>query len=478
MRSISMSHEGEEGNQVTVVGGGLVGSLLTVSLSQLGFRVHLYESRSDIRREVAVSGRSINLALSHRGRDALCAVGLEDVVLSEAIPMRGRMIHPVNGKLYFVPYGTKPDECIYSVNRRSLNERLLTKAEESPNVTMKFKHKLLQADLEQKILTFSGGENGRSVVETDFIFGCDGSHSTVRRQMMRWGRLNYQQEYIEHGYKELTMPPTADGESAMAPNYLHIWPHHEFMMIALPNLDKTFTLTLFMPNNIFDTIQTDMELVAFFKKHFPDAMDKIGQQNLLQEYFANPIGKMISVKCFPYFMANSTLIVGDAAHAVVPFYGQGMNAGFEDCRIFCELLSQNGGDLCRAAQVYQATHWSDTYAICDLSMYNYIEMRSHVTSPIFLLRKKIDNMLHYLFPSLFIPLYSMVAFTCIPYSRVVERHAVQQSVVRRGLWAVSLASLGVLGYLVFKYSGMEASLRYRVLPCVFRCVVKDYVDRI
>ena len=472
------SHVMSSSEQVTVVGGGLVGSLLTLSLCQRGFGVSLYESRSDIRREAVVSGRSINLALSHRGREALRAVGLEDAVLSEAVPVRGRMIHPISGQIYSVPYGTKPDECIYSVNRRSLNELLLTKAEESPNVKVHFEHKLLKADLEKKTLTFSDNKNSHSVVETDFIIGCDGAHSTVRRQMMRWGRLNYQQEYIEHGYKELTMPPTPDEEWAMEPNYLHIWPHHEFMMIALPNLDKSFTLTIFMPCTKFESIKNDKDLLTFFEEHFPDAIDKIGLQRLYQEYFANPMGRMISVKCSPHYMANSTLILGDASHAVVPFYGQGMNAGFEDCLIYCELLAQYSDDLYTAAQVYQDTHLSNTHTICDLSMYNYIEMRSHVTSPLFLIRKKIDNALHYLFPSRFIPLYSMVAFTRIPYSRVVEKHKRQQNLVKRGVWVVSLASFGALAYLVFKYSGMEASLRYRILPCVFHCVIQDYLNKI
>ena len=475
LRTMSGEEDGREAG-VTVVGGGLVGSLLAVSLGHRGLRVHLHESRSDIRRAAEVSGRSINLALSRRGREALRAVGLEEEVLSTAIPMRGRMIHPLSGKLYSIPYGTKREDCIYSVDRRALNELLLTKAEDIPSISIHFESRLLQADLEKKKLVFSDGEKGQQVVETEFIFGCDGAHSTVRRQMMRWGRLNYQQEYIEHGYKELTMPPTADGGFVMEPNFLHIWPHHEFMMIALPNHDKSFTLTLFMPCTVFDSIQTEETLLTFFQEHFPDSIDKIGIQRLYKDYFANPQGKMISVKCSPHFMAGSALILGDAAHALVPFYGQGMNAGFEDCLILTECLAACKGDLPAAAQLYQDTHWSDTHAICDLSMYNYIEMRSHVTSPVFLLRKKIDNALHYLLPSLFIPLYSMVAFTRIPYHRVVERHTLQQNFIRRGLWGVSLASLGLLGYLAFKYSGMEVALRYRILPCVFKCVVRDYFD--
>ena len=470
-----MSGESAGGKQeVTVVGGGLVGSLLARSLGSQGLRVHLRESRADIRRSAGVGGRSINLALSRRGREALKAVGLEDEVLSEAIPMRARKIHPVCGVLYSIPYGTNSEDCIYSVNRHALNELLLTRAEEHPNISVHFESRLLLADLKNKTLTFRD-EGEEKVIKTDFIFGCDGAHSTVRRQMMRWGRLNYQQEYIEHGYKELTMPPTPDGEFAMEPNFLHIWPRQQFMMIALPNQDKSFTLTLFMPFSIFDSITTRDNLLSLFLANFPDTISKIGEQQLYQEYFENPVGSMISVKCTPHYMAGSTLLLGDAAHAVVPFYGQGMNAGFEDCLIFTECLVKCGGDLSTAAQMYQDTHWKDTHAICDLSMYNYIEMRSHVTSRAFLLRKKIDNLLHYLFPSFFVPLYSMVAFTRIPYSRVVERHRLQQLVVRRGLWGLTLSSVVILGYLLFKFSGMEVALRYRILPCVVKCVINDYV---
>ena len=467
--------ESEVQGHVTVVGGGLVGSLLTLTLSRQRLRVHLYEARPDMRKEAAVSGRSINLALSHRGREALRAVGLEEEVLAHAIPMRARKIHPINGTPYSIPYGTKPEECIYSVDRRALNELLLTKAEEANNVTVHFESKLLQANLEEKSLTFSDKTNDCTLVKTGFMFGCDGAHSTVRRQMMRWGRLNYQQEFIEHGYKELTMPPTSEGESAMEPNFLHIWPHHEFMMIALPNLDKSFTVTLFMPFSVFGSVKTEQDLLTFFTKYFPDSIEKIGTQRLVEDYFSNPLGKLISVKCYPHYMAGSTLLLGDAAHAVVPFYGQGMNAGFEDCLILSEKLAKTGNDVPAAAQMYQDSHWKDTQAICDLSMYNYIEMRSHVVSPIFLLRKKIDNALHRLVPSCFIPLYSMVAFTRVPYHRVVEKHALQQAIIQRGLWLALISSLSLIGYLGFKYSGLEFSLRYRILPCVIRCVVEDYV---
>ena len=416
----------KEEKKVAVVGGGLVGSLLAVFLGQRGLRVHLFESRADIRGAAEDSRRSINMTLSHRGIEALRAVGLEDKVLSTAIPVRARMVHPKRKKQYSIPYGTRSEDCLYSLQRHALNELLLTEVEQTPNVSVHFQSRLKQVDLEEKKLILINKASGKEMeeeVQTDFIFGCDGAYSTVRQQMMRNGRLNYQQEYIEHGYKELTMPPTPNGDFAMESNYLHIWPRHKFMMIALPNHNKSFTLTLFMPFAMFTTIKSNKNLLTFFQAHFPDSIEKIGVQRLYRDYFANPEGKMISIKCSPHFMAGSTLILGDAAHAVVPFYGQGMNTGFEDCLIFAECMGKSGGDLPAAAQLYQETHLSDTHAICDLSMSHFNELCSHVTSPGFLLRKKMENALHYLFPSLFIPLYSMVVFSRIPYSQVVKLHS-------------------------------------------------------
>ena len=414
--------------KTVVVGGGLVGSLQALSLAKRGFNVELYESRKDIRRTSEFSGRSINLALSFRGRQALKMIGLESTVLEGAIPMYARMIHSVAGNTSSQAYG-KSTQCIYSVDRRKLNELLLDEADRNPNISLNFEHKLVRASLKDRELTFWKAKEDREVtVNADFVFGCDGAYSTVRRQMMRWGRLNYQQEYIDHGYKELTMPPTASGDYAMALNYLHIWPRGNFMMIALPNKDCSFTLTMFMPYDVFDAIETEEDLLAFFMKYFADSVDKIGVARLVHDYFKNPVGRLVSVKCYPHFMADSVLIMGDASHAVVPFYGQGMNAGFEDCLIYYELLDQEN-DLLKAAALYSKSHWRDCHAIADLSLYNYHEMRSHVNSRLFLLRKKVDNVLHMVFPRTFIPLYTMVAFTRIPYHVIIERNRVQRRIV-------------------------------------------------
>lgn len=480
MQESSVSNLEEQA--VAVVGGGLVGSLQALLLAKRGFKVDLYEKRKDIRTVEQEHGRSINLALSIRGREALKAVGLEDAVLNSALPMHSRMIHSLSGKLSAQPYGTK-GQYICSVDRQNLNKLLLNSAESNPNINIHFQHQLVRANLSEKTLTFlktnqvtlNGEESAEIHVKRDFIFGCDGAFSSVRRQMMRWGRLDYTQEYIEHGYKELTMP-AIDGKFAMSENSLHIWPRGEFMMIALPNQDRSFTLTLFMPFKVFDAIDTEEDLLAFFMKHFQDSVARIGVNKLVQDYFNNPTGSLISVKCKPHFMAESAVILGDAAHAVVPFYGQGMNAGFDDCLIFYEHLAKMDNDLVSAATEYSDTHWRDCHAIADLSMYNYLEMRSHVNSWRYLFRKGVDNLLHFFFPGTFTPLYTMVAFTRTPYSKVVAKSRWQNRFLNNCLFMLKIGVVGGVLCVLYRWSGINTPLRYRILPCVVGCVFKKVTD--
>lgn len=457
-----------------------MGSLQALFLAKRGFKVDLYERRGDIRTMEQAEGRSINLALSTRGREALREVGLEGVVLEHALPMYARMIHSKSGSLSTQLYGTK-GQCIYSVDRLNLNKLLLEQAGSNPDVTLNFHHQLVRADLVSRKLTFlkvsrTDEQTNEFEVEKDFIFGCDGVFSTVRRQMMRWGRLDYSQVYIEHGYKELTMPATFDGKYAMDEGCLHIWPRGEFMMIGLPNQDHSFTLTLFMPFKIFQSIDTEEDLLAFFMKHFQDSVARIGVNKLLHDYFQNPTGSLVSVKCSPHFMADSVLIMGDAAHAVVPFYGQGMNAGFEDCLIFSEQLERTGGNLATAAGQYSETHHKNCHTIADLSMYNYIEMRSHVTSWSFLFHKYLDNLLHYLLPSTFVPLYTMVAFTRTPYQDVVAQSIWQKKMVSWGLFTFKAGMVGGALLILYRVSGIHTPLKYRIIPCVLKCVVNEFFN--
>ncbi|XP_051231355.1 kynurenine 3-monooxygenase [Dicentrarchus labrax] len=433
---------------VAVVGGGLVGALNACFFARRGFDVQLFEIREDIRRAKIVKGRSINLALSHRGRQALKHVGMEDKIVSQGIPMNARMIHSLSGKQSPIPYGKK-GQYILSVDRANLNKQLLTEAEKYPNTKLNFDHKLQDWTAETGLMTFVRSDGSEEHIKADLIVGCDGAFSAIRKQFLRRSRFNYSQTYIPHGYMELTMPPI-NGEFAMKPNYLHIWPRNTFMMIALPNLDKTFTCTLFMPFEEFEKITTGDEVIQFFQRYFPDAIPLIGVDALKRDYFRLPGQAMVSVKCAPYHIGDKCVLMGDAAHAVVPFYGQGMNAGFEDCIVFDEIMEQFNEDFSAVLPEYTRVRVPDDHAIADLAMYNYIEMRAHVNSRWFLFRKYVDNFLHFVMPRTIIPLYTMVTFTRTRYHEAVERWHWQDKVINRGL--MFCATGAVLGgsYLLIK----------------------------
>ncbi|GFR12009.1 kynurenine 3-monooxygenase [Trichonephila clavata] len=393
---------------VSIIGGGLVGSLCACILGNKGVHVKLYEFRDDIRKMEIVQGRSINLALSVRGRSALALAGLEEEVIDKhGIPMRGRMLHSLDGWRTPFPYD-KEGRCIYSVGRRFLNETLLTAAEKNSNVEIFFNHKFLDCDFKSGKYKLLGPDGEIKEDSSDLLIGCDGAYSAVRRQMLKLPRFNYSQSYIEHGYLELCIPPTDDGEFAMEMNYLHIWPRHTFMMIALPNQDKSYTVTLFMPFAMFDKLKTPEKLLEFFTEHFPDSIPLIGKDKLVTDFFKTPPSPLVSVKCNPYHVEEKVLILGDAAHAMVPFYGQGMNAGFEDCEILSEILEAYCYDLKKVLPAFTERRYQDAEAICDLAMYNYTEMRHLVTSKTFLLRKKMDDVINKFFPKAWIPLYTMV----------------------------------------------------------------------
>ncbi|XP_014344354.1 kynurenine 3-monooxygenase [Latimeria chalumnae] len=447
--------------KVAVVGGGLVGALNACFFAKRGFQVDVYEAREDIRVSKVVRGRSINLALSHRGRQALKAVGMEDKVLSRSIPMHARMIHSLSGKKSAIPYGRK-GQFILSIDRANLNKELLTAAERYSNAKLNFEHKLLDCNAEAGTMTFIRPDGSTVEASCDLIVGCDGAFSTVRKQFMRQMRFNYSHTYIPHGYMELTIPPK-NGDFAMEPNYLHIWPRNTFMMIALPNLDKTFTCTLFMPFEEFERLTTGTQVLDFFKKYFPDSIPLIGEMEIKQDYFRLSAQAMILVKCSPYHIGSNCVLMGDAAHAVVPFYGQGMNAGFEDCLVFDELVDQHHGDFSICLPEFSKLRVPDDHAIADLAMYNYIEMRSHVNSKWFLFRKYLDNFLHFIFPHMIVPLYTMVTFSRMRYHKIIKKWKWQNKVINTGLFITgATATLGGT-YLLIKYVPYRANIQLEQL---------------
>ncbi|KAH9495524.1 hypothetical protein Btru_013497 [Bulinus truncatus] len=386
----------------------------------------------DIRTLKVVKGRSINLALSCRGREALKRVGLEDAVTKYGIPMHARMIHDLDGKRRQILYGTK-DQYIMSIDRRLLNEIMLSSVEKFDDVNIHFSHKLVTCNFETGEATFENDQGQRVTRQFDLIIGCDGAYSAVRKQMMKLSRFDYQQTYIPHGYMELNIPPNSKNEFAMEINYLHIWPRNEYMMIALPNLDKSFTTTLFMPFEMFESITNEEKLIQFFKEEFPDALPLLGEEELKKTFMSSKALPLVTVKCHPYHVNNKAVILGDAAHAMVPFYGQGMNCGMEDCIILDEILDQYDNDFSKALPAYTLKRNPDAKAICDLAMYNYVEMRSKVNTRTFLIRKKLDNLLFKLFPKTWVPLYTMVSFTRIGYLEAIKQREWQDKVLTRCL---------------------------------------------
>lgn len=408
--------------KITLVGGGLAGSLLSILLAKRGYDVHLYEKRGDMRSGNYDGGRSINLALSTRGLVALEKVGLDKEILDISIPMTGRMMHAVDGKLAYQPYG-KDGQAIHSVSRGALNIKLLQLADEYPNITMYFNHTCTHADLNAGKTTFKDAEGNTIVDAADYVIATDGAFSAVREAFQHSSRFDYSQTYQSHGYKELEILPSANGEFQLDKNYLHIWPRKSFMMIALPNPNGTFTCTLFMQyegNPGFDDIKTDSDIQGFFDTYFPDA--KTLMPSLLEDYRANPIGHLATIKCYPWVKGKYALL-GDAAHAIVPFYGQGMNCSFEDAIVMDELIGQNSGNILNAFAQYQIARKTNADAIADLAVGNFIEMRDLVGSPEFLHIKHIEHELTELYPDQFKSQYELVTFNTSPYRYAFDQGA-------------------------------------------------------
>lgn len=398
-----------------IVGAGLVGSLWAVFLARRGYQVKVFERRPDMREAGYVGGRSINLAMSVRGWKAVEQAGIQEKIERVAIAMPGRMMHSVSSELIYQPYG-KEGEAIYSVSRSGLNLELLNIADSFPNVEFYFDYRCVEVDLNRPLITFEDLRTGAlHTVEAPLIFAADGAFSAVRYALQRTDRFNYTQKYLEHGYKELNIPPGPDGRHRLDVNALHIWPRGNFMLIALPNADGSFTCTLFLPFEgevSFERLRTDAEVLHFFQTYFPDVLPLA--PTLLEDFQRNPSSSLVTVQCTPWQWQQRILLLGDAAHAIVPFYGQGMNAGFEDCTMLDALYDELGGDWSQIIPQFARERVRDANAIAELAQRNFVEMRDLVGDPKFLLRKKIAAQLHAQHPD-FLPVYSMVTFSNTPY---------------------------------------------------------------
>ena len=426
-----------------LIGSGLAGGLLAAYLGRRGCDVDLYERRADSREGNIVGGRSINLAISTRGIHALEQIGIADEALRHAIPMRGRMIHDKSGALHFAPYDVDPKKCINSIGRASLNTTVIEAAQRYPNVRVHFSHKCTDVDLTEAVCHLET-ETGKLTVRGDAVIGVDGAFSAVRASMQRnIDHFQYNESYLAHGYKELTIPPAPDGSWQIEKNALHIWPRKSFMMIALPNPDGSFTCTLFWefegPRS-FATTKADDDVRRFFDEEFPDAVPLM--PTLLEDFKNNPTGSLVTIRCAPWYYRDRVCLLGDAAHAVVPFYGQGMNAAFEDCIVLDECLDKFADNRERAFAEYFERRKENADALADLAIGNFIEMRDKTASRAFRAKKKLDHLLEAALPGVYLPLYTMVTFTRVPYAQAARRARLQDRILYTAL--VTLVLIGIL----------------------------------
>lgn len=417
--------------KILIVGAGLAGSLLSIFLAKKGFQVGVYEWRPDMRKEKIGAGRSINLALSTRGIHALKEIGLDLKILKKVIPMKGRMIHSIEGATTFQPYGKEEWEVINSISRAYLNMVLMNSAERTENVQLFFEQKCTGMNLKTGEVFFTDIQTGKRYRrKPETIIATDGANSAIRLSMQKSGWFNFSQFYLEHGYKELSIPAASDGGFQIEKNALHIWPRKSFMMIALPNLDGSFTCTLFLPfegEKSFAKVNNRSVLKDFYKQQFPDAIPLM--PDLEQEFFNNPTGNLVTVKCLPWHVDEKVLLLGDSAHAVVPFYGQGMNCAFEDCIHLSECIDKYGDDWQKVYEEYEKMRKPNTDAIADLALENFIEMRDSVADPKFLLKKKVEILLEEKYPGKFRSKYGMVTFSRVPYSVAMQKGRMQDEIL-------------------------------------------------
>lgn len=416
--------------KITLIGAGLNGPLLGILLRQRGFEVEIFERRPDMRKVAVSAGRSINLALSTRGIYALQQAGLWEGMKNIIVPMRGRLMHSVTGELTFQPYGKDEREAINSISRAELNVALMNAAEQQ-GAGIHFNQRCIGYDVKTGAVQLRNEMNGEELTrQAELLIACDGSASAIRSDMLKMHRFNFSQQYLGHGYKELTIPAGPDGRHLLEPNALHIWPRGSLMLIALPNIDGTFACILFLPfegEDSFAALKTGERVSGFFENRFPDAMRLM--PHLTENYFGNPTGSMVTIKCSPWHVEGRCLLLGDAAHAIVPFFGQGINCGFEDCTSLIGLLDRHGENWERIFAEFEGDRKVNTDAIADMAVENFVEMRDRVGDTRFLFRKKVELALEDRYPQFFVPKYAMVTFHRVPYSVAEKRGFVQERIL-------------------------------------------------
>jgi kynurenine 3-monooxygenase len=430
---------GEDGVEVAVVGGGLAGCLLACFLARRGMAVRVYERRPDPRRGPTERGRSINLAISERGLDALRRIDLADDVMADALPMRGRMIHPVHGALDFQPYSLDGRRAISSISRAALNHALLDAAEAAPEVELLFDHQLVELDPTAGDMAFET-PSGKALARAGVVLGADGAGSATRGHLLAAGALDERLDFLDYGYKELHVP-AHDGEFALDPGALHIWPRGRAMMVALPNPDRSFTCTLFWPNGgseCFAALSSAAAIERHFRTRYPDFVPLA--PTLVEDFVHNPVGLLGTVHAAPWHAAGRVGLLGDAAHAIVPFYGQGANCAFEDVVELDRCLDATGGDWAATLPLFERRRRAHTGAIAEMALDNFVEMRDRVASPVFRLAKRVEHGLERALPGVYVSRYELVSFTTTPYAEVHRRVRLQHGVLAGG--AAGLAALG------------------------------------
>ncbi|WP_203913021.1 FAD-dependent oxidoreductase [Rhizocola hellebori] len=408
--------------KVAIVGAGLAGCLLACFLTRRGYAVELYERRPDPRSGKAERGRSINLALSERGLDALRRIGLDQQVMKDALPMKGRMIHPISGELDFQQYSADGERAINSIGRGALNNALL----DATDARIHFDKKLVWLNAATGQMRFEDG----STAKADIVIGADGAGSAVRGQLLDQGLLQESLDFLDYGYKELTIPAAADGGWVLDPAALHIWPRGKSMMIALPNPDKSFTCTLFWPNGgtaSFASLTSPAAIMRHFERNYPDVPPIA--PTLVEDYQHNPVGLLGTVRCSPWHASGRVLLLGDAAHAIVPFYGQGANAAFEDVVELDRCLDATGDDWAATLRMFQERRQANSEAIAQMALANFVEMRDKVASPVFQAQKKLEHVLERALPGRYVSRYELVSFSTTPYADVQRRVRRQQQIL-------------------------------------------------